>query len=438
MRIFSKELVEDVCAKNNVGDLGNASIMDCAKIAGILSKQTGIPFVRMDLGSPCFDPNLVGREAEKAALDAGIGSKYLSTEGLPELKEAAAEFCKAFLNTELPSYCFVPTTGSMLGSFASFVALTQKDPSKNKILIFEPSFSANKMQTAILDINWTGLQIADYRGAGLEAKLEEILSQGGYAALMYSNPNNPSFMCLTESELQIIAKVARKYGVTVIEDLAYFCMDNRTKEFAFPYQEPYTPTISHYCDNYILLISASKIFSYAGQRIAVMVVSPELFNSKSEALAKRYATTGVFGNTLCGKILDMITSGCTASTQYGLAAMFRACCEGRINFIQETKAYAQRSAKLKEIFLAHGFTITYDKDIDRNIADGFFFTVSYPGFSSSELMSELIYYGASTISLNNMGAQRAGVRICSSGVKEDQFDLLSQRMTEFQKDHVLE
>lgn len=438
MKVFDKELVEEICRENHIGELGSASIMDSAKVAAILEKRTGIPFVRMDLGSPCFEPNLVGREAEKAALDAGVGAKYLSTEGLPELKEAAARFVKAFLDIELPVYSFIPTSGSMLGAFASFASLTQKSPEKNRVLIFEPSFAANKIQLAILNIPWTGIQIADFRGPALEGKLEEILSGGDYAALMYSNPNNPSWMCLDDSEIRIIAKVAGKYGVTVIEDLAYFCMDNRTKGYAVPYKEPYPPTIAKYYDNFILLMSASKIFSYAGQRIAVMVVSPELFNSRSETLARRYGTTGVFGNTLCGKILDMITSGSTASTQYGFAAMLNGSCDGTINFVEDTKAYAERSAVLKKIFLSHGFSLTYDKDIDRDLADGFFFAVSYPGFTSSQLMAELMYYGASTITLKNMGAARQGVRICSSGVREEHFPLLDRRMTEFEKDHVLE
>jgi hypothetical protein len=52
----------------------------------------------------------------------------------------------------------------------------------------------------------------------------------------------------------------------VIEDLAYFGMDFR-KDISKPGVPPYQPTIAKYTDNYILLISTSKVFSYAGQRI---------------------------------------------------------------------------------------------------------------------------------------------------------------------------
>ena len=53
----------------------------------------------------------------------------------------------------------------------------------------------------------------------------------------------------------------------MIEDLAYLCMDFR-RELGHPFQAPYQATVARYTDNYVLMLSGSKIFSYAGQRIA--------------------------------------------------------------------------------------------------------------------------------------------------------------------------
>ena len=68
-----------------------------------------------------------------------------------------------------------------------------------------------------------------------------------------------------------------KYDVIVIEDLAYFGMDFR-KDYSNPGLPPYQPTIGRYTDDYIILISSSKIFSYAGQRIGMMAISDHLFD----------------------------------------------------------------------------------------------------------------------------------------------------------------
>ena len=57
--------------------------------------------------------------------------------------------------------------------------------------------------------------------------MTEEIEKGEYSSILYSNPNNPSWICLNEEELQIIGDLSMKYDITVIEDLAYFGMDFR-------------------------------------------------------------------------------------------------------------------------------------------------------------------------------------------------------------------
>ena len=435
MRVFSKELMERVCRRLSIERPGTASIMDCAKLSSELEAEAGVPMIHMELGSPGFAPNRIGAEAEKAALDAGVGSKYPPTDGLPVLKESSSRFVKAFLGLDLDPLYHIPTTGSMLGAFGALAAATQCIPGRRKVLVLEPSFSANKQQMAILDIPWKGVETEKLRQRGFEAALEEELSDGDYAAIMYSSPNNPSWMCLSEAEIRAVARAASKSGAIVIEDIAYFCMDLRQGGYGVPWSEPYPPSISREGGRYILLLSASKIFSYAGQRIGVMCVSPELYHEHYPALQKRYGGSGIFGLTLTGGILDMITSGCTASTQWGLAAMMDRSCEGSLDFVSDISEYGRRAARMKEIFLKHGFSLSYRSDAEGPIADGFFFTLSYPGMDSAALVDELMAYGVSTVSLKAMGSARQGVRVCSSRILEEQFGLLEERMAGFEMDH---
>ena len=80
-----------------------------------------------------------------------------------------------------------------------------------------------------------------------------------------------------------------------------------------------------------------------------------------------------------------------------MAAMLKAANEGQYNFLSEVKVYGDRAQKLKEIFLRHGFYLVYDNDLGDPIADGFYFTIGYPGMTSGELAKELMYYGVSAI-----------------------------------------
>lgn len=75
--------------------------------------------------------------------------------------------------------------------------------------------------------------------------------------------------CLEEEELEIIGRLATKYDVIILEDLAYFCMDFR-HNLGTPFRHLILPTVARYTNNYILMPS-SKIFSYAGQRMALMM-----------------------------------------------------------------------------------------------------------------------------------------------------------------------
>ena len=72
-----------------------------------------------------------------------------------------------------------------------------------------------------------------------------------------------------------------------MEDLAYFAMDFRQNLYT-PGEPPFQPTVAHNTDNYVLFISSSKIFSYAGQRIGIMVISDALYNRDYENLKTRF------------------------------------------------------------------------------------------------------------------------------------------------------
>ena len=85
--------------------------------------------------------------------------------------------------------------------------------------------------------------------------------------------------------------------------------------------------------------------------------------------------------------------------------------------------------------IENGFSIVYDKDEEKPLGDGFYFTINYPGFTGSGLMEELLYYGISSVALNITGSTKEGLRACVSQFKPEQSNLLSERLKQFKKDH---
>ena len=252
--------------------------------------------------------------------------------------------------------------------------------------------------------------------------------------MLYSNPNNPSWICFTEKELKIIAELADKYNAVVLEDLAYVAMDFR-KDLYHPGKPPYQATASRYTDNYILFISSSKAFSYAGQRIGLMIMSDMLYEKKCPDL-KRYYTTDIFGRAMIFGTVYALSAGVTHSAQYAVAAMLKAANDNKFNFVDIVKEYGEKAKIMKKLFVDNGFYIVYDKDENDPIADGFYFTYAYPGFSGQKLLEEMIYYGISAISLAITGSERLeGIRACVSLVQKDQFPDLEKRLKKFHQDH---
>ena len=296
-------------------------------------------------------------------------------------------------------------------------------------MFIDPGFPVQKMQLQVQGVRYETFDVYDYRGNKLRSKLESYLQTNRICAIVYSNPNNPSWVCLTKDELRTIGELSTQYDVIVMEDLAYFAMDFR-QDLSVPFQPPYQPSVALYTDNYLLLISGSKAFSYAGERIGVVCISDKLFHRHFPDLSARYEGLP-FGLVFSTRMLYALSSGTSHSAQYALTELFRAACDGEYNFRQDIKVYGERAHKLKEIFMRHGFHIVYDRDLDRPIADGFYFTIGYPGMTSGQLARELMYYGVSAICLITTGSHQEGLRVCTSFIEEHQYAQLDERMQVF-------
>ena len=431
---FDRSCLRSALERMDIADIAQATIRQSGDIARMMERETGAEFLHLEMGVPGLPPERVGVEAECAALQEGVASRYPAMQGIPELKKQASRFLEAFLGVEIAPEGCVPTVGSMQGSFAAFLMCSQLDPAKNKILFIDPGFPVQRSQARILGIPSESFDIYDFRGEKLGPKIESYLSAGDVAAIVYSNPNNPAWVCLTEEELRTIGELATKYDTVVIEDLAYLCMDFR-KPLGRPFKPPYQATVARYTQNYILLVSGSKIFSYAGQRIAVAALSETLRRRDYPALRRRY-NIGRLGDAFVLVFLYAASSGTSHSAQHALAAMFRAAADGELDFVGEASEYARRARLTKEAFLRHGFRIVYDKDRDEAVSDGFFYTVGYGTMTSAELLSELLLCGICAISLTSTGSRQHGIRVCVSQLnRPEQFDLLEERLRIFAETH---
>ena len=428
------EVIEALKEATGIKSPGTASIREIVSLVNRIEQKTGIPFVRMEMGVPGIPAPTIGTEAEIEALHKGVASLYPEIAGLRILKNEASRFIKLFMNVDISPAGCIPTVGSMMGSMICFLVANRNDRTKEGSLFIDPGFPVQKQQVKMLGHEYFSFDVYNYRGKKLRAKLESYLQTGKVSSLLFSNPNNPTWICLNDEELSIIGELCRKYDVIVIEDLAYFGMDFR-KDYSVPGEPPFQPSVAHYTDDYVLLISSSKIFSYAGQRIAIMAISDHLFNRSYPDLL-RYYSSDKFGHSAIFGALYGISAGVSHSVQYGFAALLKAVNDGVYKNRDDILEYGTKARIMKELFTGNGFMITYDRDLDEPIADGFYFTISYPGMTASELIEALLRYGISAITLDTTGSERNdALRACVSLVPRALFGDLEYRLKLFYNDH---
>ncbi|MDE7377092.1 MAG: pyridoxal phosphate-dependent aminotransferase [Muribaculaceae bacterium] len=434
MKPIDHSQFEQAKARLSINDLDCATIRQISALANILEQMAGEEYIHLELGNPGLASDPEGVDAQVEALRSGVANKYPNIVGIKPLKDNGSRFVKAFLDVDVPPEGVIPTVGSMQGSFTLMLLLGQRIPGKDTMLFIDPGFPAQHHQAKVLGLKTEAFDIYQYRGAALRDKLEGILAKGHITGIIYSNPNNPAWTNLTDEELRIIGELATKYDAIVLEDLAYLGMDFR-HDFSRPGVAPFIPSVAKYTDNCILMLSASKIFSYAGERIAIMCMTRSVYERQYDALRNFYDLPS-FGDAYAFGVLYTASSGVCHSAQHAMAKMLGKAADGELDFVSKSREYGRRAGLAKEIFLRHGFHLAYEKDGDEPISDGFFFTLGYGDLPGNKLAEELLRYGISTIPLKSTGSEQPGVRVTVSMLcGDDMFKTLDQRLKAFNDEH---
>ena len=255
-------IVDSALEACGIRDMEDATIRDIVRTVNAVEATRDERFIRMEMGVPGLPPDPTGIEAEIEALRQGVAQFYPMLEGDPGLKREGARFVKNFMDIDILPEGIIPTVGSMQACFATFLATTSLREERDTLLFIDPGFPVQKNQMRVIGKPYLSFDVYNYRGEKLRGKLEEYLATGRVAAILFSNPNNPAWVCLTGEELQVIGELATKHDVIVLEDLAYFAMDSR-RDLSRPGVPPFQPTVGKYTRNYIVLISGSKLFNYA-------------------------------------------------------------------------------------------------------------------------------------------------------------------------------
>lgn len=398
-----------------------------------LTETLHLEMVGMDMGIPGLPTPPIITRAQRAAITGPRCSQYSPFDGLPVLKEATADFLEAYAGIKVTPKNCIPIVGGMHGCKVNIGITGRINPERDTILFLVPGFSVNALQAQEQGIKTKNLDFHGKYDTDLVSAIEVELEAGNIAGILWSSPNNPTWRVLSDRELEGIGKLCTKYDVIGIDDAAYFGLDSRMKDRRTPRERPYFPCIAHYTDLWVMIISGSKMFNYAGERIGVSILSDRVAERKSENLRPRFARGDYWNAFVQGGLYSSVASVGQSAQHAFAAALSAATDKRRFNYFRYNTPYEERARKIKEILMANSFTIPYNQDDMGVIGDGYYFTAAHPAFTSGEQLAfALIKYGMTAVPLVGFGGTRnEGVRICCSRVDDHLFEKLEERAALF-------
>jgi len=206
---------------------------------------------------------------------------YTEYRGEPGLRRETADKLEAFTGANVdPDAELIITPGTQ---GALFLAMGATITAGDRVAIIEPDYFANRKLVHFFRGEITPVEL-DYTNhtdrAGIDLRQLEDAFKNGTKIFLFSNPNNPTGVIYSKEEIDEIAKLAQKYGVTVIVDELY----SRQVFDGSDYH--------HLCAHkqidkgqMITIIGPSKTESLSGFRLGVAFGSEEIINRMEQLQA---------------------------------------------------------------------------------------------------------------------------------------------------------
>lgn len=406
---------------------GHFHIEEFCSMVDLLEQDKDLPFVRMDFGVPGLSPLRECLDGHQMAIITGhIPRGYPPHSGASQLKDALASFISKRLNNVfLPENVFV-TCGATQALFVAQLICARRHPDRNTIALLTPIYPPVEEQARCLGLDIVRIELDGKKGPVLLQEIERVFEQHKITSLCWASPNNPSWRVFEHEELSGIASLCERHDVIPIEDLTYLGMvdpKNALLKSGFP-------SISVHTDRSFVVLSASKMLSYAGERIGFLASSSTFMNESS--LNVKQSLSAVTLGRACGSLVFNLTAGAPHSAQHAIAAVLSAINDNRLDLEAFLSEYAIRAKRLKQMLERHGFYFIYDNDNTEEL-DGFYVCFGYPGLSGIELVRKLLHIGVTVLPLSLFGSERVdGVRACVGRVDESSLMMLEERMAYFE------
>ncbi len=311
------------------------------------------PVINLGIGSPDGMPPMEAVEALCASAVQEGNHAYQSYVGLPELRQAFADWYQRWYGVELdPKSEIQPLVGSKEAILLISLAFLDKG---DKVLVPDPGYPTYSSASRLVEAEIVTYDLCEADGWQPDFEALESMDLSGVKIMWTNYPNMPTGAPASEDLYARLVAFGRRHGILICNDNPYsFILNDR------PLSILAQPGAKDCC---LELNSLSKAHNMAGWRIGMVAASAEVI---SEIL----------------KVKSQMDSGMFKPLQ--LAAV-RALAQGPEWFSQLNDEYRRRRVLAGEIFDILG--VAYDHD-----SSGMFLWGKVPaGIQGAQLSDRILY-----------------------------------------------
>jgi len=196
--------------------LGEETAFEVLAKAKALEAQ-GLDMIHMEIGEPDFDTPQFVKDAAKKAIDDGY-THYTPSKGLPEVREAVADFIMKTRRVPVKRTNVVLTPGAKPIMFFGLIATVNPG---DEVIYPDPGFPIYKSVIEFLGAKAVPLPLKEEVGFRFQHEDLWRLANEHTKMIIINSPQNPTGAVLTEHDLVVISEVAKEFDCWVLSDEVY-------------------------------------------------------------------------------------------------------------------------------------------------------------------------------------------------------------------------
>jgi aspartate aminotransferase len=244
----------------------------------------GRDIIHLEIGEPDFDTPTHVVEAGKQALDQGY-THYGPTQGLPELREAIAEYISATRGITVSARNVCVTPGGKPIIFFPMMALLQPG---DEVIYPNPGFPIYESMINVTGAKAIPIPLVEEQGFAFDLDVFHASLSDRTKMVILNSPQNPTGGIIPAADIAAIARALRDRDVVVLSDEIY-------SRIVYGDEAPVSiATMPGMQEKTIILDGFSKTYAMTGWRLGYGVMPEYLVDAVNKLMSNSNSCTATF------------------------------------------------------------------------------------------------------------------------------------------------